>query len=178
LSSVNSERSEITASDANSVEVRVLPNYSLAIIPPQKLWGYALSPTHKRGKHKARVFQSVLGLEQQDWPYLRDQIIEGLPESEAVLRYDTVKYQKWEVPILVAGRSSHQGYVTTGWIVRAEDERPQLTSAYVEKSARNRRLLAEDEPFRAHRTVTGEHSTSDEMFLLSAQPRPAATGVQ
>jgi hypothetical protein len=39
-----------------------LPNAENAIVEIAKLRDYCLSPTHLRGRHKARVFQSALKL--------------------------------------------------------------------------------------------------------------------
>jgi hypothetical protein len=39
-----------------------LPNGDRAIIPIAKLLGYCLNPNHSKGKHKARVFKSALGI--------------------------------------------------------------------------------------------------------------------
>jgi hypothetical protein len=123
---------------AASVAVERLPGYEEAVVPPEKLCGYALNFEHETGRHKARVFKGALGIEQQDWRYLHDQIIEGLPESEAILHHETiretVRWQNWTVPILVAGRNSHSGYVKTVWTIRADDRKPKLTTAYVERS--------------------------------------------
>jgi len=54
-----------------------LPRASEAEIPDAKLRDYALNPQHPDGMHKARVFLSALGLSQDDWPGLRDQIPEA-----------------------------------------------------------------------------------------------------
>src|SRR5664279_3638447 len=40
--------------------------------PVEKLHAYGLDPEHRSGRHEARVFSSVLGIEQHDWEYLRD----------------------------------------------------------------------------------------------------------
>lgn len=51
-----------------------LPRAARAVVPVEKLHAYALDPGHRSGRHKARVFSSVLGIEQRDWD-LRDQIL-------------------------------------------------------------------------------------------------------
>ena len=43
---------------------------------------YALDLSHERGRHKARVFASALGIAAADWRYLHDQILAALPEAE------------------------------------------------------------------------------------------------
>lgn len=48
-----------------------LPNGDRAEIPMQKLIGYCLNPEHPSGKHKARVFESALGITAEDVDVLR-----------------------------------------------------------------------------------------------------------
>ena len=119
-----------------------LPGYEHAVIPPEKLRDYALNPGHRAGKDKARKFAGALAIERQHWMYLQDQILEALPESEAVLHNETVRWQNWTVPILVSGRNSRRAFITTGWTIETGTLEPRLSTAYVEKSARNRELLA------------------------------------
>jgi hypothetical protein len=42
-----------------------LPGAERATIPTDKLVRYALDPEHPRGRHKARVFASALGIRKQ-----------------------------------------------------------------------------------------------------------------
>jgi len=57
------------------------PRAHEALVPEEKLVGYALDRAHPRGCHKARVFSSALGIERADWRYLRDQLVEGVVEA-------------------------------------------------------------------------------------------------
>jgi hypothetical protein len=56
-----------------------LPRAAAARIPTDKLVRYALDPGHERGRHKARMFQSALGITGRDWRYLHAQILDRLP---------------------------------------------------------------------------------------------------
>jgi hypothetical protein len=58
-----------------------LPNARRARIPTDKLVRYALDPSHERGRHKARVFASALGITAADWRYLHDAILGALAEA-------------------------------------------------------------------------------------------------
>lgn len=58
-----------------------LPGAERPRIPTDKLVRYALDPTHPHGRHKARVFASALGIRNQDWRYLHDQILAALPAA-------------------------------------------------------------------------------------------------
>jgi hypothetical protein len=125
-----------------------LPRYEEAWIPVEKLRDYALSTESEEGRDKAVVFASALGIQREDWPYLHDQILEELPESPAILHNpDTPWGTTWEVPVLVAGRNASVHYVTTGWIIRPEDPRPQLTTARVARRECVPRLRAVREAF-------------------------------
>lgn len=58
-----------------------LPRASKADIAAEKLRDYALNPEHSTGRDKARVFRSALDIGQDDWEFLRDQILERVPEA-------------------------------------------------------------------------------------------------
>jgi hypothetical protein len=60
-----------------------LPNPEQAIIDSQKLSGYCLNPNHPDGQHKARVFQSVLGLGQENEQELHNALKESLKQYDA-----------------------------------------------------------------------------------------------
>jgi hypothetical protein len=49
-----------------------LPNAENAIVDLEKLRSYCLNPEHLRGKHKARVFASALGMTAEDAEELRE----------------------------------------------------------------------------------------------------------
>jgi uncharacterized protein DUF6883 len=55
-----------------------LPRAREAFIPDDKLEGYILSPEHPRGKHKARVFASALGIHRSDAGYLEVSVLEAI----------------------------------------------------------------------------------------------------
>jgi hypothetical protein len=80
--------------------------------PVEKLHAYALDPEHRSGRHEARVVSSVLGIEQHDWEYLRDQIPARVAAG----------------PVTVNG-VTHP--IITGWLLPS-DGPPRLITAYVE----------------------------------------------
>ena len=61
-----------------------LPNGDRAILDIRKLEDYCLSPSHPRGRHKARVFRQALGLHQEDAVWLRAALLEAAATGEAV----------------------------------------------------------------------------------------------
>jgi len=52
-----------------------LPGGSNAVVDIAKLRDYCLSATHPRGRHKARVFASSLGLTYADADWLRNELL-------------------------------------------------------------------------------------------------------
>ena len=61
-----------------------LPRAEEAIIDISKLRDYCLDPRHPRGKHKARVFNSALGLTREDAEELKDQIESSILIADCV----------------------------------------------------------------------------------------------
>jgi hypothetical protein len=139
-----------------------LPGWEHAWVPEAKLKDYALSPEDPKGKHKARVFSSMLGIGQEDGQYLREQILGRLSEYEAILcNSDTGYGEEWEVPVPVEGRNERTRYVATKWIIvdRSRPE-PKLSTLYVEKSARKLREVEERYACRkAGDAPPGRHAT-------------------
>ena len=62
-----------------------LPNGDRAEVDLRKLSGYCLSPTHPRGRHKARVFREALGITQADANELRARTLSAGRDEIAVL---------------------------------------------------------------------------------------------
>jgi hypothetical protein len=66
-----------------------LPNGESAILDLRKIHDYCLSLVHPRGKHKARVFELVLGMTAEDSAHCnvsrpRTRPFKGLPISMAI----------------------------------------------------------------------------------------------
>ena len=108
-----------------------LPKAREARIPTDKLIGYALDLTHERGRHKARVFASALGITSADWRYLHDQILEALPEGEVRATRITPFGVGYEVVVMIDGLNGATHPVITTWIVEG-DRPPRLTSSWVD----------------------------------------------
>lgn len=69
----------------------LLPNAAKAVAPLEKLHDYSLNSSHAVGKHKARVFASVLGMTEKDAPRLREMILQAILTTGAV-EIDTNEY--------------------------------------------------------------------------------------
>jgi hypothetical protein len=107
-----------------------LPNAEAAIIDVRKLDGYALDPTHPRGRHKARVFAAALGLGRGDAPWLRGAVLRAVPDLEAVEELKDGYGVRWriDVPLTRGGRVAT---VRTHWLEPSDGSPPRLVTCYV-----------------------------------------------
>ena len=108
-----------------------VPRAPEAVVPEAKLAGYALDPTHPRGRHKARVFSAALGIEQGDWRYLRDQLVDGIVAAPVNGTRVTPFGVLYEVVVLVDGLNGATAPVAAIWIIEG-DEPPRLVSTWVD----------------------------------------------
>jgi hypothetical protein len=112
------------------LQVRRLAYVDRAWIPESKLKDYALGPDHVRGRHKARLFASMLGIERDDWRFLHDQILGKLPACEASWARPAPPYGvEYTIFVPITGRNGASHLVQTAWILDAE-RRPRFTTAY------------------------------------------------
>lgn len=108
-----------------------LPRAEEAAVPREKLEDYALSLSHERGKHKARVFASALGITAADWRYLRDQILDAINSAPVRGTRVTPFGVAYELLITIDGLNGATHPIVTTWIVEG-DEPPRLTSTWVD----------------------------------------------
>jgi len=109
-----------------------LPNAEQAVIDIAKLRDYCLNLSHPTGKHKARVFASVVGITSVDAERLRTMILEAVIQNEAIAglsdghgeRY-TVDFETQGLRDIVIDR--------TAWILRFGEEKLRLVSCFVKR---------------------------------------------
>ena len=107
-----------------------LPNFAQATVPPAKVFSYVLNPEHPRGKHKARVFSSVLGFTTENGDLLIKAMVDGLKGSKAEMLEQTPYGTTYRVDMEVTGPRG-TAMVRTGWILDPQTGIPRLTSAFV-----------------------------------------------
>src|ERR1035438_8571899 len=59
-------------------EASFLPGADIPEVEELKLAGYALNPGHEKGRHKAALFEMLLGIGVRDWKHLAAQLRSGL----------------------------------------------------------------------------------------------------
>mgnify|MGYP001119249046 CR=1 FL=1 len=106
-----------------------LPNAERAIVPPEKVRDYLLSPEHRIGRSKARFF-GALGFTQEAWPRLRDALLALAREGTAEPGEASVFGQKYTVRGIVQGPAGRAAAVVTAWIVLRDEDVPRLVTAY------------------------------------------------
>ena len=95
-----------------------------------KLRDYALSQSHPRGRHKARVFLAALGLTAEDAEELRSALLESARTGDAIPGATDEFGARYTIDFEVV-RSAKRARVRGGWIVPIDDGLPRLTSCYV-----------------------------------------------
>lgn len=117
----------------HTVKAQLLPNYEKAVIPDEKLTGYALNLNHPTGKHKAIAFQNYLGYNISNKDLLVEQVRKKLKITPAKLRAETKHGQPFEVAMIIDGVDNKQAKVKTGWIIDKGADIPRLVSIYVDE---------------------------------------------
>ncbi len=107
-----------------------LPNSDQAIVEIVKLRDYCLSPTHPRGRHKARVFAAVLGLIAGDAELLRAALLHAALSEEAFPTEQDAFGQRYVIDFEMQGPRG-VAIIRSAWIVRAGVGFPRLTSCYM-----------------------------------------------
>ncbi|MCC6500023.1 MAG: hypothetical protein IT313_07115 [Anaerolineales bacterium] len=107
-----------------------LPHADRAVVDVEKLRNYCLSPSHPRGKHKARVFARVLGLTAADADELRQRILSAVILEDAIPTDQDEYGQRYAVDFRIS-RQGNEALVRSLWIIRASEDFPRMTSCYV-----------------------------------------------
>lgn len=105
-----------------------LPNAEQAIISPDKLRKYLLSPSHPVGRFKAAFFRAV-GYQASDWRQL-DHDIRLLLQNESTRKEQTEFGQKYAIAGELTTPSGRRVKVITIWIVANGERMPRFVTAY------------------------------------------------
>ncbi len=107
-----------------------IPNADRAIIDIEKLRDYCLSESHPRGKHKARVFVSALGLTTENAIELQESLLSAVISEDAELSENDEYGQRYILDFVMRYKNK-EGTIRSTWIGRRGEETPRLTSCYV-----------------------------------------------
>ncbi len=109
-----------------------MPNSTRAFVDIRKLRDYCLNLQHPRGKHKARVFNSVLGLTAEEAEMLRDALLHAANTQDTIPGEQDEYGQRYTLDFVMDGPSG-QATIRSGWIVRQDEDFPRLLSCYVQR---------------------------------------------
>ena len=107
-----------------------IPNGERAVVDVRKVREYCLSPTHPRGRHKARVFASTLGFEQADAERLREELLRAVAVQDAVAGEADEFGRRYILDFVMSGPVG-TAVVRSVWIVLAWEDFPRLTTCFV-----------------------------------------------
>lgn len=100
-----------------------------AVVDIRKLRNYCLNPEHAQGKHKARLFASILGMTADDAEELRLILLEIVTSHEAKSGRADAFGQRYTIDFLLKWQD-RSATVRSGWIVEHQSGIPRLTTCY------------------------------------------------
>jgi len=107
-----------------------VPNADRAIVDIQKLTGYCLSYEHPRGRHKARVFQSALGVTAINAAEILDLLLRMVKSEDCAMGLTDEYGTRYTVDFAYT-RGTKQATLRSIWIIKAGEDTPRLTSCFV-----------------------------------------------
>jgi hypothetical protein len=108
-----------------------LPEFDELILDVAKLAAYSLSGDHPHGRHKARVFKSALGIDHTDAAWLRQALIDALPNAEARPAGSNEFGPRWRADVEVA-RHDKRAVVCPIWIMDTGSRKLRLITCWID----------------------------------------------
>jgi hypothetical protein len=107
-----------------------LPNGESSIVEIEKLRDYCLSTTHPRGRHKARVFQGVLGMTSAHAEELRAALMDAARTGNAAPGVSDQYGTRYIIDFELR-RDERVANVRSCWIVRSGEIVPRYVTRYI-----------------------------------------------
>lgn len=114
----------------------LLPYGERAIVDLRKLRDYCLNPENTRGRHKARVFATVLGITVADAAKLRAKFLEVARTRDAQIGELDLYGQRYTIDFEME-TAIGKATVRSGWIILHGKPAPRLTTCYVKTRMRH-----------------------------------------
>jgi hypothetical protein len=112
-----------------SNSTKLIPNAENAVVDLRKLRDYCLNPEHSTGKHKARLFSSMLGMTAENAPQLRQILLEVVKTHEARLGRRDEFGQRYTLDFTLEWQNK-SAVIRSGWTIETNSDIPRLTSCY------------------------------------------------
>lgn len=107
----------------------LIPNADNAVVDIRKLRDYCLNPEHDEGKHKARLFSTILGMTADDAEELRGVLLEVIKTHSARLGRRDEYGQRYTLDFVLEWQDK-SATVRSGWIIEHDSDIPRLTTCY------------------------------------------------
>ncbi|EDX83824.1 hypothetical protein S7335_1521 [Synechococcus sp. PCC 7335] len=107
-----------------------LPNAESAFVDINKLRSYSLNANHPRGKHKARLFSSILGFNAANAEELKTILLAAAQQYDATLKLPSEYGDRYVIDFPIT-RLQNSAIIRSSWIIRLTENFPRLTSCYI-----------------------------------------------
>ena len=107
----------------------LIPHAENAVVDIRKLRDYCLNLEHDDGKHKARLFSSILGMTADDAEELRQILLEVVKTQAAQLGRLDEFGQRYTLDFTVQWQNKSTR-LRSGWIIEQGSDIPKLTTCY------------------------------------------------
>lgn len=107
----------------------LIPNADNAVVDIRKLRNYCLNPEHTDGKHKARLFSSMLGMTAENAEELRQILLNIVKVQEAQLGRQDTFGQRYTLDFSLQWQNRN-ATLRSGWIIEHGSKTPKLTTCY------------------------------------------------
>ena len=107
-----------------------MPNGGSSIVEIEKLRNYCLNPAHPRGRHKARVFKSLLEMTAVDAEELRAALIDAAMGEDATPGATDIYGNRYIIDFELK-RDERTAVVRSCWIVRSGEIAPRFVTCYI-----------------------------------------------
>jgi len=103
------------------------------VIDPRKMSEYVLDPGSPWGRHKAIIFEQMLGFTRENYANLLTQVETQALNAEATFHSQDQFGQRYTVDLLINGTEGRQAVVRTGWFVPHGGDEARLVTLYVRR---------------------------------------------
>ncbi len=107
----------------------LIPNAENAVVDIRKLHDYCLNPDHSTGKHKARLFRSLLLMTAENAMELRQILLSVVKTHEAKLGRRDDFGQRYTLDFTLEWHN-RSAIIRSAWIIETNSQIPKLTSCY------------------------------------------------
>ena len=107
----------------------LIPHPENAVVDIRKLRDYCLNTEHSTGKHKARLFRSILGMTAENASELREILLQVVQTQEAKLGRRDLFGQRYTLDFALEWHNK-SATIRSGWIIEVNSQVPRLTSCY------------------------------------------------